>query len=196
MWGKLLYKTYGLNTALRLLHLVRLRKINWRKLYRMEMTTDQYLDERPGNFLQGITNTILSKRVLFYYPLPCEWNVQAQKSEGLKSCPVYWIERTASLNNCNSNATKKRNRKDLKLALVLQYRRQKKTNFTIIDALDDADDEQASVERKDRQMKKNHNGQVTHKSKGPLAAITRSKRLNSSTCIREIKHGIDLFVVP
>lgn len=166
------FPTYGLNTALRLLHLERLREINWRRLYRMEMGSDQYVNERPGDFLQGITNTILSKRMSLLYPLPCEWNVQAKKSAGLKSCPVYWIERTVFTESCRTNSTQSRKRSVTKMALVLQNWIEKNVSFAVEDDDDESEENASEIEKANSQKRKRHEAKDIYEHNDPLRAIT------------------------
>ncbi|KAF6772985.1 hypothetical protein AHF37_07878, partial [Paragonimus kellicotti] len=79
--GQQTFPLYGINAGLMLLHLSKLRRTNWRHLFKTEFYEEQYLREEPGDLNQGILNLVLSKRVPMLYQLPCEWNVQAKNSE-------------------------------------------------------------------------------------------------------------------
>ncbi|TGZ49919.1 hypothetical protein CRM22_010893 [Opisthorchis felineus] len=94
------FPLYGLNTGLVLLHLDRLRKADWRGLYKAELSSNQYVQESPGDLNQGILNTVLSKRMRMLYRLPCEWNIQAHTHNGLSSCPVHWVNQKPAERLC------------------------------------------------------------------------------------------------
>ncbi|KAF5405888.1 Glycosyltransferase protein LARGE [Paragonimus heterotremus] len=145
--GQQTFPLYGINAGLMLLHLAKLRRTNWRHLFKKEFDEEQYLREEPGDLNQGILNLILSKRVPMLYQLPCEWNVQAKNSEGVKACPVYWNDQRLDKTECDflkrsgepsykNNTLEKKNsfeERNSEMVRIVQYDIFKKDDFTIED---------------------------------------------------------------
>ncbi|KAF7260320.1 Glycosyltransferase protein LARGE [Paragonimus skrjabini miyazakii] len=148
--GQQTFPLYGINAGLMLLHLSKLRRINWRHLFKTEFDEEQYLREEPGDLNQGILNLLLSKRVPMLYQLPCEWNVQARNSGGVKACPVYWNDQSLDKTECGfmersekpsyvNNTLEKKNspeERNSEMVRVVQYDILKKDDFTIEDEED------------------------------------------------------------
>ncbi|GAA55009.1 glycosyltransferase-like protein LARGE [Clonorchis sinensis] len=101
----------GINTGVLLIHLQKLRKVSW---HRMWMDTIQDLLKRTKNLkaadqvsavriyihIQDIYNAIFGIHPELLYQLPCTWNVQVIRNANINHCPVSWPVRYFDEHRC------------------------------------------------------------------------------------------------
>lgn len=105
----------GINGGLALLHLKRMRQMNWENLWH---TVERMQHFKRGYLVEGeqeIFRTIIRKIPQVYYKLPCEWNVQVYKGVAARCCPVVWPLRAPDETDCSATLLKGMNMRLVKL---------------------------------------------------------------------------------
>ncbi|KAA0190634.1 hypothetical protein FBUS_00984 [Fasciolopsis buskii] len=93
----------GVNGGLALLHLSRMRQVNWDGKWREVLKRILRRKSKLGESDQEVVRELIRKYPELYYKVPCEWNVQVYVEVASMCCPVVWPLRYPDQIDCWSD---------------------------------------------------------------------------------------------